>query len=1328
MDRARRRISRPLSNASLLSNATRRSDLSMSEKRRSALIHYEADETFCSSVLRAEEVLRQSQRTRNEDAQRERHDRRRDESRYIYEHDYAHDPAVRKMRSLPFRQVARDRQDDLTMKSHDDEPHVHFRRNATQSLLPRHSAPLLARTPGRVTLQPPDEPTSKFSFSSAESKVGSLRSKAIRVSQSLLSKAPSHLSLRRRGSQNNLLEGADSPGERRNSDRSQGTSPNAKLIKGTIKRMRQRAHDRQTSGSSSHTKSDSVDSSVFTTSSSSKHGSHLSTTSTTSSKKSWISKLGRFVSRKRSSIREEDEQESSDRTSLQIRGPLNVAPLPERVRPPSRIPISAVFAQAQPRHSQLATDNRTSFTYHGSSDDNTTAAFASPTAKLAEPFVHDSMQPLLPAIPLRAKPHMTNTSQTRKRSFQPPSPARFRDLIATAPACSSPEKTASGLPLPHTPPRSSCDGSSAGEPSPKKRALGPEQVIGMQDRWHFDQVERSDWIVEQKKATTDLAALLSGLEETEDVSRRVDGANEVQREMITHQESIESIKSVVSDVPQDLHQLISAVSDHISEYSTEAIDQYGQRVTFERKDDTDSSTSDDSEEEEGEPHLSLQEYARQQHLMHATGATLAVSPGGTSLTSRSPQSSLPDSPAQVRGTPTVDSFAGVATDAVSAAAALRRILESDDTGEVEHQTIGRHGNRDSMRSLLEMGRPTLGEKMLDQVDFAVSLASLVPDLSPAAPSTHPSDMPVSVRREVHQDLTSSSSEGWSQVGRDSPVPLPIHLPRGSMARYSQIVAGPMLPAPSETTLDSVAASASGAQALAGPKQTLVSNGSHSGSQSTNLSISSLPVSPCPPPRRKRLPMLTGREQTMKSFRFPPTQPAPALDRMATSPYKQSFSSLNNFVKRRSLSGSESDATRELGGLSPSPRARARKSPKGSVTSTKSSSDPESPRRVLSPPVETGFSRKRRNGHSRQVSIVSSISQSVIVEDVECNDFEQSLPSQMVVDLQSEFGVPSDRDQTSTGQTHTAGLDLGASHRGTALKIDDTVDRLFDELHRIMDVEEVQVQKVLQNWSHFDSEAKDEIRQSRWKWPDTEWSKEAVAHFLIPTRVRDILVFILDSQTRFRSCLPPQSHASLLGSRSPSIFPAHAPSPPTPLVSDTSMQTEETIFNHFVSPTKFAKPSKPVNRRVLAAKSANLSQTASQATKGDGSSPFTALPPKLGLRSKLRSSTVASSAESIDATASRATVSPSKRKSGVDTAFLGDLGVSKRRKDQFDAARRKLDGVGSASEQQSEDDTIEFDKVKKSEATGTGSETFKKTPRVANARTKFKRRQALSMIR
>jgi hypothetical protein len=90
--------------------------------------------------------------------------------------------------------------------------------------------------------------------------------------------------------------------------------------------------------------------------------------------------------------------------------------------------------------------------------------------------------------------------------------------------------------------------------------------------------------------------------------------------------------------------------------------------------------------------------------------------------------------------------------------------------------------------------------------------------------------------------------------------------------------------------------------------------------------------------------------------------------------------------------------------------------------------------------------------------------------------------------------------------------------------------------------------------------------------------------------------------------------------------------------------------------------KPVNRQLV------LTKSTSSPKKEESLSPFTALPPKVGFKMRgLRSKLAA----------------PSPVKT-VDVGFLGcGKPVTMRRKDQFDAARRKLEGVGSVEEQRSE---------------------------------------------
>lgn len=179
-------------------------------------------------------------------------------------------------------------------------------------------------------------------------------------------------------------------------------------------------------------------------------------------------------------------------------------------------------------------------------------------------------------------------------------------------------------------------------------------------------------------------------------------------------------------------------------------------------------------------------------------------------------------------------------------------------------------------------------------------------------------------------------------------------------------------------------------------------------------------------------------------------------------------------------------------------------------------------------------------------------------------------------------------------------------------------------------------------------------------------------FRPPTTTHDILQYLFDSQNRFHSRAYHPVTASLVGYPSPDVYPSHAMSPPTPMVSSDGSNSKEPPG----VPTEVSPPSpspipprkirmplgaKPVNRQLV------LTKSTSSPKKDESLSPFTALPPKLGfkmrgLRSKLAASPV----------------------KAVDVGFLGGgKPVTKRRKDQFDAARRKLEGVGSVEEQRSE---------------------------------------------
>lgn len=192
--------------------------------------------------------------------------------------------------------------------------------------------------------------------------------------------------------------------------------------------------------------------------------------------------------------------------------------------------------------------------------------------------------------------------------------------------------------------------------------------------------------------------------------------------------------------------------------------------------------------------------------------------------------------------------------------------------------------------------------------------------------------------------------------------------------------------------------------------------------------------------------------------------------------------------------------------------------------------------------------------------------------------------------------------------------------------------------------------------------------------------------MAPSNSRDILHFLFASQNRYRSELA--SRAALFDLPSPELFPTEAASPPTPFLSPGASSNEEEnhVANISVSPPS---PSPAPARQIrvpFGEKKVNqqlvLTKSTSSPRKEDVLSPFTALPPKLGL--KLRGI--------------RAKLSPKKT---VDVGFLGPT-ATRRRKDQFNAAMRKLEGTGDPEEQRSDEESDETDNSGVLEGSGEGT--------------------------
>lgn len=172
----------------------------------------------------------------------------------------------------------------------------------------------------------------------------------------------------------------------------------------------------------------------------------------------------------------------------------------------------------------------------------------------------------------------------------------------------------------------------------------------------------------------------------------------------------------------------------------------------------------------------------------------------------------------------------------------------------------------------------------------------------------------------------------------------------------------------------------------------------------------------------------------------------------------------------------------------------------------------------------------------------------------------------------------------------------------------------------------------------------------------------------PQGTYEILEFIFTSQRRFRSLVSASLGIALTPVPSPTRmlpppigrFGYHASSPDVPV----SVGNSPIFLPLPLAKTKTLAPL----RKPLASKSVNRPTQLAVATKV-GPSPFTALPTRISTRLKVLH----------DPSATHDEPSPSKK--NVDVSFLGGKsGVSRRRMQEFDAARRKLEGSGTAKDQ------------------------------------------------
>ncbi|KAL8283921.1 hypothetical protein RQP46_005353 [Phenoliferia psychrophenolica] len=961
----------------------------------------------------------------------------------------------------------------------------------------------------------------------------------------------------------------------------------------------------------------------------------------------------------------------------------------------------------------------------------------------------------------RTPPSPSPLSNDHRRSFRSPSPARFRDLLPSPCASSSPDKTPAGLPAPSVSPKSV-----VARVSPKKLAMGPEQIIEMEashlgpDTGVFQQV---------CGATSDLADLLSALDDhstSYDPALITSGQQDLSRSLrqylpvVPRVESVESLRSTVSDVPDDLRLLIQSVEDQIDE-----VEFLGPPLDPE-----------DEEEEEEERYFGedevLQELERTEMEDDEEEDETSGSFEGHVSTAAMALRSMLDGPGPGEKEPRYTRPLSVVS---------RQVVQEEEDDEDERPSRF----RDSVQEYLAMERPTVGDKMMDNMDISVSLASLV-----AAHSPPPS--PIQARPPPPQRHPSDSSTGTCSIMGS---PTPANGPRRAIARYSADPrSAPAPPPPVESRPSDRPPSYESDHSNSRSSEEVERDEDH-----TNFSISSVNSSPCAGPKR-RVPMLT-RNNPMPTagFRFPPAKPRAGWEKKdeqqqqpkkeSTSPFKKVFSPLEQFrnkTQRRidddeaevEQAASPSSSPRFVRPLQP-PRlgvAIARPRPLSSEAeglippdtpppSSPSHSDRSSMSSLSSfrhvqvdptpaPPVPHRASK----GHSRQISRASSLLQDTILEESPEKPgpmTELAPPLKLAPPLETileplspgvPFDVVADEDEEDEDDQEEFPLradmprafNLTFTSGPTEEKVDpyDLRDEA-DVYSGGLGIEDEDTSRVLRSFVHYAYEAEVEVKRSQARWPDTEASLEAMAYFDIPKNWHEMLQFLFDSQNRFVSIVPvappsttrafylspDDSQHSISRFASQEFLPLDFPSsPPTPDLSPnlTPSPDDESIPSPPSPPSPTPAPvpvpkrrlplgAKPLNRQLV------LAQSTSSPSKApsDALSPFTALPPKL--TGKLRGL--------------RAKLSPSPKKKTVDTAFLGEgveAKMMRRRKTEWDASLRKLEGVGHAREQRSDDESDQTGVV---EAAGEGAfRSFIKTPKLSTSRPRVRRKPALTHLR
>ncbi|SCV66886.1 BQ2448_5532 [Microbotryum intermedium] len=443
----------------------------------------------------------------------------------------------------------------------------------------------------------------------------------------------------------------------------------------------------------------------------------------------------------------------------------------------------------------------------------------------------------------------SSPSNRSTRSFRSPSPARFRDLLPSETASSSPVKSERGLPLP------AHRGLDVWVTSPpKKRAMGPEQVIVM------EHAPAAEGIRETRGATTDLAELLSSLDDTEDVSVRdaisltpdKNCEGDPSASLRSHLPVIvlapyagshgplKSLDPSVTDVPDDLQTLIQSVAEHISEIDVDIYGEeeeesnqvgapefgiigtfdavryapqagsresaIGQPNPFDEIEGPASASSslrscklDDAAQIPEAPdsdHLSGDDEVAERPSFIALGTRTMDHMVNTDSdhTDDAKFCNVPSLHPDASPNSTDSSFSGQLSTAGAVLHAMHLRGKTDVPSSVDspHSVENRLPKlRESLEDYLTMERPTVGEKMLDSLDVELSLTSLIAATSPP-PSVERGLVGCSMSRTLGSLAASEdgSNEGDLPGGVNaSPSPAsrrkPLNNLRQSLVRYSQ---------------------------------------------------------------------------------------------------------------------------------------------------------------------------------------------------------------------------------------------------------------------------------------------------------------------------------------------------------------------------------------------------------------------------------------------------------------------------------------------------------------------------------------------------------------